>query len=159
MCPSYSYGQIPPLNPLKELMDSRPVAPRWRVSIDNQKRFLLNLGYIENPSSKVERIIPIISGGYSPHVILVYRRCVVHVLMYIECTALDLPRHGLWKVQCESRSIKDLQWRQPEVFRDEIWISPKSTEKYPDEGVNSILIPKMDGDNSLSGKLRWGKIP
>ena len=53
-------------------------------------------------------------------------------LIYIECTTLDLLQYGLCQVQCESRKISDLQWRQPEVFGHEFGFHPRVPKKYLD---------------------------
>ena len=56
-------------------------------------------------------------------------------LIYIECTTLDLLQYGLCQVQCESRKISDLQWRQPEVYGHEFGFHPRVPKKYLDPSL------------------------
>ena len=72
-------------------------------------------------------------------------------LIYIECTTLDLLQYGLCQVQCESRKISDLQWRQPEVFGHEFGFHPRVPKKYLDP---SFTPTRTDGRRS---KENWEK--
>ena len=76
-------------------------------------------------------------------------------LIYIECTTLDLLQYGLCQVQCESREISDLQWRQPEVFGYEFGSHPKVPRKYLDPSL--FLQKRVEDLVHLKGKFRWGR--